>query len=287
MSEPRPLRALSLGAGVQSSTLYLMAIHGEFGDRPTVAIFADTQWEPVAVYQWLDRLAQIGGTEIPIRRVTAGNLRRAALSRVDTNGRQSRRVSLPLYVAMPKDDPTQATLWELEEARKAGALIRQCTGDFKLDVIRRAIRAELGLGPRSHVSPGSVEQWIGISTDEADRMTHSTVAFVVNRYPLVERGLSRADCIDWLTAHGYAEPPKSACIGCPFTSDARWAEMKRARPGEFADAVAFDQSVRHDLVGVEHPVYLHKSLTPLAEVQFDEADMVGGFSNECKGMCGV
>lgn len=54
MTEPL-LRVLSLGAGVQSSTLYLMACAGEFGEEsPTVAIFADTQWEPPAVYEWLE-----------------------------------------------------------------------------------------------------------------------------------------------------------------------------------------------------------------------------------------
>lgn len=283
-----PLRVLSLGAGVQSSTLYLMAVSGEFGaERPTVAIFADTQWEPRAVYRWLDELEKIGGAAIPIRRVTAGNLREAALSRVNTNGHLTRRVSLPVYVAVPKEDPRQSMLWEMEILRRPGALIRQCTGDFKLDVIRRAIRNELGIGPRASVRSGAVEQWIGISTDEADRMTQSKVAFVANRYPLVEREMSRADCVNWLADHGYAEPPKSACVGCPFTSGERWAEMKQNRPDEFADAVSFDREIRHGLAGVEHPVYLHRSLKPLEEVQFDTSDKRGGFTNECQGICGV
>ena len=36
------LRVLSLGAGVQSTTLALMAAHGEIGPMPDCAIFADT-----------------------------------------------------------------------------------------------------------------------------------------------------------------------------------------------------------------------------------------------------
>lgn len=47
MSEPK-LRVLSLGAGVQSTTLALMAAHGEFEQMPDCAIFADTGWEPRA-----------------------------------------------------------------------------------------------------------------------------------------------------------------------------------------------------------------------------------------------
>lgn len=44
------LRALSLGAGVQSTTMALMAAHGEIQPMPDCAIFADTGWEPKAVY---------------------------------------------------------------------------------------------------------------------------------------------------------------------------------------------------------------------------------------------
>lgn len=47
------LRILSLGAGVQSTTLALMAAHGEIGPMPDCAIFADTGWEPKAVYEHL------------------------------------------------------------------------------------------------------------------------------------------------------------------------------------------------------------------------------------------
>lgn len=41
---------ISLGAGVQSSTLALMAAAGEIAPMPVAAIFADTQDEPASVY---------------------------------------------------------------------------------------------------------------------------------------------------------------------------------------------------------------------------------------------
>jgi hypothetical protein len=40
------IRIISLGAGVQSTTMALMAAHGEINPLPDCAIFADTQWEP-------------------------------------------------------------------------------------------------------------------------------------------------------------------------------------------------------------------------------------------------
>ena len=48
------LRCLSLGAGVQSTTMALMAAHGALTPMPDCAIFADTGWEPEAVYDHLD-----------------------------------------------------------------------------------------------------------------------------------------------------------------------------------------------------------------------------------------
>lgn len=53
------ISVLSLGAGVQSTTLLLMACHGEFDEQPVEAIFADTGWEPAAVYRHLDWLASV------------------------------------------------------------------------------------------------------------------------------------------------------------------------------------------------------------------------------------
>ena len=47
------LRILSLGAGVQSSTMALMAEEGAFDHKPDYAIFADTGWEPRKVYDHL------------------------------------------------------------------------------------------------------------------------------------------------------------------------------------------------------------------------------------------
>ena len=66
------LRVLSLGAGVQSTTLALMIEHGEV---PMVdcGIFADTQNEPQKVMEHLDWLEK--KLSYPIYRVTAGDLK--------------------------------------------------------------------------------------------------------------------------------------------------------------------------------------------------------------------
>lgn len=74
-SSPIRLRALSLGAGVQSTTMALMAAHGETGPMPDCAIFADTGWETKAVYEHFEWLMSPNVLPFPVHIVSAGNIR--------------------------------------------------------------------------------------------------------------------------------------------------------------------------------------------------------------------
>ena len=66
---------LSLGAGVQSTVMFLMACRGEITPKPSAAIFSDTKDEPVVVYQHLEKLIEHGKKHgIPIHIVTNGRL---------------------------------------------------------------------------------------------------------------------------------------------------------------------------------------------------------------------
>lgn len=69
------LRTLSLGAGVQSTTLALMAIKGEIGPLPDAAIFADTGDETPSTMRHLQWL------EGEITRQTNGRMRCLRVSR--------------------------------------------------------------------------------------------------------------------------------------------------------------------------------------------------------------
>jgi hypothetical protein len=204
------LRALSLGAGVQSTTLALLA---EAGDLPTpdVAIFADTGWEPAAVYTHLARLT--AAVSFPVLRVSVGNLRDDALDP------ERRYASVPYFVRNP--DGTD------------GMGRRQCTSEYKLNPIRRKVRELLGAaGPEFRTVPGGrvAEQWVGFSTDEVGRVNAARdsdgVRYLTTRYPLLELGMSRTDCQRWLRARGWGATTKSACLGCPFHGNARWRDLR-------------------------------------------------------------
>lgn len=260
-----PLRVISLGAGVQSSALLLMADAGEFDENPDCAIFADTGWEPRAVYEHLERLEQIVST--PIYRVSAGNIREDALA--------SRHfASMPLYVR------------NLNGTK--GQLRRQCTNEYKVQPIYRKLRELLGSGrPKSR----SVELWLGISLDEAMRMKDARVKYVYNRWPLIERSMTRLDCLNWLERNGFSTPAKSACIGCPYHDRATWRRMKLDEPESFADAAAFDREVRQ-MTRIDGEAFLLRSLVALDDADLRSEEDAGQmaldlFGEECEGMCGV
>lgn len=265
------LRVLSLGAGVQSTTLALMAAHGEV-EMPDCAIFADTQWEPAAVYRHLEWLRSPGVLPFPVHIVTRGNIRESIRTRRDSWG--GKFASIPWHITMPDGTGTLGR--------------RQCSNEYKLEPIMWKIRELLGKGRRDRIAARSVDVLIGISRDEAHRMKPSRQAYMVKRYPLVDLGMRRYDCLLWLERHGYPAPGKSACIGCPFHGNDSWREL-RQRPQEWADAVQADRELRlGENRGNGGTEYMHWSRKPLDEVDLSVDDRQADlFGNECEGMCGV
>lgn len=266
------LRVISLGAGVQSTAMVLMALDGEFGDMPDAAIFADTGWEPEAVYKHLEWLEQEIAGRIPLYRVSAGNLKEDV--------ERAKRENHSLYVSLP--------LYTTSDHGGQGILRRQCTREYKIGPILRKERELLGLKPRQKPQGIVLEQWIGISLDEAQRMKSSFEAWKVHRYPLIERRLTRHDCLLWLEKHGYPRPPKSACVGCPFHDNGYWRTMRDTQPIEWAQAVEFDRTIR-ELPKVRAKNYVHPSRVPLDQVDLTTPKDHGqlDFTDECEGMCGV
>jgi hypothetical protein len=278
MSEP--IHVLSLGAGVQSSTLALMAAAGEVGPMPTAAIFADTQAEPASVYKWLDWLET--QLPFPVYRVTKGSLTQESLrirQRVKTVGTPWSKSLIPAFV--------------LNTDGSKGIMGRSCTADFKLAVLLRKQRELAGIKKGSRVKEVRVISWIGISLDEVYRMKMSRNAWAQNRWPLIEKEMNRHDCLAWMKSHGFPVPPRSACVYCPFHSDHEWRRLRDEEPAEFKRAVEFEkelQAVKRVSDKMNGIPFLHASLKPLDEVPFTtdrergQGDM---FNEECEGMCGV
>lgn len=250
---PEPYRFLSLGAGLDSFTLYMLSNDGVL-PRLDGAIFADTMAEPLYVYEMLEWLRQHGS--IPIYRVSAGDYR--AYLRGMASGDLT---------------PSQAQIYppfhiKTATGERGAPLHRRCTEHYKIRPIKRQLRVLVG----TPIKP--VEQWIGFTLDDLGRTFCSGVQWITNVFPMIlPLRMRRRDCVTWLTARGYPIPKKSSCTFCPYHSNAYWREMRDTRPDEWAHTVAFEAQLHlGQLPGVRGTPYLHRSLVPLPLAPIDEPE---------------
>jgi hypothetical protein len=270
---------LSLGAGVQSTTIYLMILDGELKIPINSAVFADTQEEPDAVYRHLEWLKSLGGP--PIATVTAGKLGSDLMSGRNSTGH--RFASIPAFT--------------VDENGKQGMIRRQCTTEYKIEVIEKWIRYEL-IGLRWHQwmpRDVTVHQYMGFSLDEPGRAARARNRFNQIRwgsvhFPLFELEMTRADCQEYLKSRVPHPVPRSACVFCPFKNSQEWRHLRDNDPGGWARAVEVDNALRipGNVVnrGLNQKLYIHRSCVPLAEADLEDKNS-GLFELECEGGCGL
>ena len=261
------MKIISLGWGVQSFALAAMSA---LGDLPPVdaAVHADTGHESSGTYAFAEKwTAWLGERGVKVVTVQGGRAIGTPYGVVEAvNGEGNGiGVMIPAYTDSGKG--------------KAGSLRRQCTNEWKIAPIRRYLQA--------HRNGEPVEMWLGISLDEIQRMKPADVQYIENRWPLVEKHMTRADCVKWLQDHGLEIPPKSACVFCPYHSAKEWRRVRES-PEDWQHAVEIDEQIR--TMRPSYPLYLHRSLRPLNEIDFRSEEEKGQLSlwdNECEGYCGL
>ena len=273
------MNVLSLGAGVQSSTLAMMYSKGELKPKPDFAVFADTQGEPVAVYKWLDWLEK--QLTFPVYRVSKGNLAIDSLT-IKTSkktGNKYLKHSVPFFL--------------FKDHKPKGLLIRGCTTDYKIQPIQQFVRKKCKVkkGEKKIV----VNMIIGISTDEIVRMKKSKVKWIQNTYPLIENNISRKMCLEWFKKNNLKLPPRSACIFCPYHQKSYWADLKKNSLKEFKQAVEYEKKAKKTYKIIfqniksyneNYDVSLHSSgnLETFDKKEIKQLDL---FNAECEGICGL
>jgi hypothetical protein len=129
---------------------------------------------------------------------------------------------------------------------------------------------------------------MGISLDEYKRMKESDVQYITNRYPLIERRMTRDDCKSWLIDHGLEVPNKSACVFCPFQTISEWRELKQSGNGDWTTVIQTDDKIRGELPPVS--LYIHQDRLPINQVDMRtqrEKGQLSLWDEECSGLCGV
>ena len=251
------MKVISLGWGVQSFTMAAMSALGEL-EPVDYMIHADTTHEASWTYsfaekytKWLEEHGQ--------KVVTVKN------SNVDvvTSGRGG--FQIPAYTVTPKGK---------------GQTHRQCTFTWKIAPMRRWLQLNR--------NKQNVEQWIGISWDESQRMKDSDTKYITHRWPLIEKKMTRLDCKHWLESHNIEIPKRSSCVFCPYHSSHEWRDIKQSNFGDWEKAVNVDNEIRK--VYPPYDLFVHPSRKPLDEVDFrtqEEKGQMTLWDAECSGMCGV
>ena len=280
--------ALSHGGGVQSTTLHLLAQEGQI--HLDLAIMADPGEEDQRTY---DHLAWLASTcpKVPLWTSTIGKLGDHLTRGENSTGQ--RFATIPCFTA-------ESHLTRPPGPVHEGRVRRQCTREYKIDVVERSIRRELlGLAPRQHIPRTiHIHQYFGISLDEAGRAKRASkrfegVKWCTPHWPLIEMGWTRADCVRYLSTRVPHEIPKSACVFCPYKTRSAWIRMKETRPNEWARAVEIDEALRRPGVvvnrGMDKSLYLIRTCVPLATANLMDLpdDKLDPMVEECMGMCGT
>ena len=258
------MKVISLGLGVQSTAMYLMSSLNRI-ERVDHAIFADPGAELPRTYEILEYLQDWAkyNDGIPIHSVKK-SLYDDLLNQQNSTGQ--RFASIPAF----SDNGN-------------GMLRRQCTKEYKIEVVIKKIRDIYGL--KKHKRMPMTEVWLGISMDEIQRMKTSMLPRVNYYYPLIEERMSRSDCIKLYEELRFPVPPKSSCVFCPYHGDRQWKELKDNLPEEWDKVVAVDKAIRNSSKkGSTEKIYLHRSCVPMERVEF--ADQQELFMCE-EGYCGL
>ncbi len=205
MSEEPARYVLSYGGGVNTVALMILLVRENLPLDEVV--FADTGGEVPETYGYLKiSRTYLAKHNIPFKTVAT-----------------RKRGTLDLYASSWSRRVIPSALW------------RWSTRDFKVIPIHRYYRSL-----STHIN-----QYMGIAYDEAERMKDSRVPFVTNLYPLVDRRITRSDCMTIIEAAGLPMPVKSGCFFCPFNSLDRWRWLHAEHPDLFLRAVELEENSKH------------------------------------------
>ena len=241
------LKLSSHGGGVQSTALMVLAGLGEVDVEHLVFSNVGDDSEAPETLHYLDEVARPWAE--------GHGLRLHAVQRRDRRGQPFASVRQHVL------GPGRSIVIPVRMANGAPGR-RQCTDRWKIAVVQRWCRENGATAD----APATVS--VGFSTDEAWRVSNRTQApYERLAYPLLDLGLSRADCARIITDAGLPVPVKSACTFCPFRLPEEFVEMAERDPERFAQVLEVERGANAKRAAIgKDPVYLTRMGRPLDQV---------------------
>lgn len=217
---------------MQSTAIAALIYMGKI-DKPDYSVMVDTGFEKSAVMDYVNSVTVPKMNEIGID-----------LSIIKTSDYVTQKLI---------NDDGYCIIPVFKKADRGNCKLKTCCNDkWKVNVIRKWLLEN------------SVEQYvqlIGISTDEKQRQRKPHKKYYANRYPLIELGMSRDDCLDCIKAIGWPEPQRSSCYICGQQTEGQWWRLAVTAPKDFSKAVAVEKSLQR----IDKNIYLHRGCKPLDE----------------------
>ena len=221
----------SYGGGTQTAAIAVLIHQGKL-PVPDVAVIADTKREIQSTWDYLDEVIQPLLNDVGVT-VQVASHDFATVDLYAHNG----DMLVPAYTT----------------SQGSGKLPTYCSNEWKKHVVRRWLRQN---------DINDCDVWLGISTDEVERMKPSGLKWYRHVYPLIEIvPTSRVACATIVTNYGLPAPPKSRCWMCPNQSPLMWSDMRKEWPREFQKAVAFEKEIQAD----DPDLWLHRATIPLVD----------------------
>lgn len=239
----------SYGGGTQSIAIAVLISQGKLL-HPNRIIFADTGREATETWEYTENHIKPLLDPLGLTIEVASH----SLSTVDLyGGKNGKTLLIPAYAA------------------KGGKLSNFCSHEWKMYVVRRYIG-----GAKAY--PNGCINWLGMSTDEIERLRPSDVTWMETHWPLcgmpVSGGygisMSRIACKQLIADAGLPTPPKSSCWMCPHRRNDQWKRLKMFYPDDFAKAVQLDKEIRTK--DGQGGVFLHDSRKSLDEIDFEQEE---------------
>ncbi len=237
------MKILSLGAGVQSSALLILASKREI--ECDGVIFADTGSEKPTTYEFLIELKKImAESNLPYREV-----------RYTGDGWNSLASYCIKYRIMPS------------------VIRRWCTDKFKIR-------------PLSKVLESTDVVMVGFSSDEQHRIKKYKLPYQ-REFPLIDLGLTQADCVRVIIEYGLPQPTKSSCFLCPFQHPASWKWLKNHFPNLFDEAIKVEENYydrkpeKRAVMGLYSGLPLWKAMGEGFQFELLSGENFGCLSGQC------
>lgn len=262
------MKILSCGAGMQSTALALMSCENKTkGDNrhPLVPIydailFCDLGEEPYWVYDQVYFIqCACEWADIPFY-ILESNLHSHYIEKFG----KSRVVSIPF--------------WSVDEEGKKGKMMRNCTLEFKIDIMQKFVRQELlGYKKGARTKPEDLkahEMHLGFSIEESKRCKENPHKMFVNKFPLCDMNLERKDNYAYTKDVWGLETKASACNFCPFHRNYFFKYLKNNCEEQYEKLLEFDEMLEEEQPNtkIRSKLYISRSRKRIKDLTEEDCD---------------